>query len=250
MSSPADQEPPSGLTFGTFLAVCMENGIRPEASRARWEKKHFAGALRKTTRQLEYWLRDEHLPRSTAGIEGALFGQDPNSGLAWRSELRQSLERTRKSKLTSPNQEAQKDQRKGQELGRATEMAPTLRDALQKLAGGALFAVGMIHLAWLGSEVSSTGTQEILRDPWAYSDFVFGVGGVLVGAGTLLGRNWARLSGISLAVLGVITSYLWFVDFAGIPITDVVYATNVITSSLSVVGVFFFLFGWPESKQT
>jgi hypothetical protein len=119
---------------------------------------------------------------------------------------------------------------------------------LALLAGAIFVAVGLIHLAWFATTLPEEGMLQWAKDPWAYSDLVFGVGGIVIGPPTMRGKHWARLGGISLCVLGVITSVLWFVDLSS-PVTDVMYAMNVITTGLSVIGLPFFLFGWPHDSK-
>ena len=76
---------------------------------------------------------------------------------------------------------------------------------------------------------------------------IFGFGGIMIGIGTMLGKDWARPSGASLCILGIITEVLMFVEFGDKEMPRLILALNVLLLPLSVIGTYFFLFRWPES---
>jgi hypothetical protein len=90
-------------SFGRLLKYHLENGTRPNVEPSKigkpWQPKEFGGVMGISARAVSYWLRDRHLPLSTAEIEGALFGkrQDVDE---LRAELRQALQKTRSSKIS------------------------------------------------------------------------------------------------------------------------------------------------------
>jgi hypothetical protein len=54
--------------------------------------------------------------------------------------------------------------------------------------------------------------RQMFQDVWTFADMSFGLGGLIVGVGTIAGAHWARMSGIVLCLLAAASNLLWFSD--------------------------------------
>jgi hypothetical protein len=116
------------------------------------------------------------------------------------------------------------------------------------VVGGTMVAQGMVHVVWLLSCFASDDLSSLLRDPWTYADIIFGIGGLIIGVGILLCRNWARKSGLCLCLAGLLSSFLWFMDESNNDVPRVMLALNTLMPPLSFIGTLYFLFGWPLTE--
>ena len=114
--------------------------------------------------------------------------------------------------------------------------------------GGVLVAQGILHVVWLVSNIASASDQllQFVQHVWTFGDVIFGFGGIVIGIGTILGKDWARPSGASLCILGIITEVLMFIEYGDKEMPRLIIALNVLLLPLSVIGTYFFLFRWPE----
>jgi hypothetical protein len=108
-----------------------------------------------------------------------------------------------------------------------------------------MLAQGIVHRAWLSSQLLRHGAGAVFQDPWAFGDLVFGVGGGVVGPATLWDQSWVRKSGIGLCLLGLFTSPLWFIDEDHWDVSRVEFAANILFSARAVVGSLFYVLWWP-----
>ena len=109
-------------------------------------------------------------------------------------------------------------------------------------------AQGILHVVWLVSNIASASDQllQFVQHVWTFGDVIFGFGGIVIGIGTTLGKDWARPSGASLCILGIITEVLMFIEYGDKEMPRLILALNVLLLPLSVIGTYFFLFRWPE----
>jgi hypothetical protein len=191
----------------------------------------------------------------------ALFGPDSSYLEDWRLGLQDALRRTRE-RLAEASSE---DEESSEELANSqTPEAPKVPDIIARshrsnilrnlreigptIIGGIGIAQGVAHLIWLLTEVISGNPGNLWEKHWAYADFGFGIGGIVIGVGCVWHLWWARKSGICFCLAALFSAYLWFADESNSDAERLLWATNVLNVPVSLGVLCYFLFGWPESE--
>ena len=121
------------------------------------------------------------------------------------------------------------------------------------LVGGVMTVIGLMHIGWFLSNLLtalSTGTvQQMFQEVWTFADMSFGLGGLIIGIGTIFGAHWARSTGIVLCFLAVFSNLLWFTDHFNRGLSHSVLFGTALTSILAVIGAYLLLFRWPVPTQ-
>jgi len=118
-----------------------------------------------------------------------------------------------------------------------------------QVLGGAMFAQGVANVVWFSLnvitaiDVGALGQQ--LRNIWMYPDMIFGFGGLVVGIGTVYGKDWARFIGIVLCLLMSFGNALWFIDHFDKDVPRLIFAATGMSVLLGIVGTYLYVFRWP-----
>jgi hypothetical protein len=121
------------------------------------------------------------------------------------------------------------------------------------VVGGVMTVIGLMHTGWFTSNLlsaSAVGTvARMFQDVWTYADMSFGIGGLVVGIGTLVGARWARVAGIVLCVLVAASNLLWLSDAFDKGVPRLMLVGTAITAVLAIVGTYLLLFRWPPPGE-
>jgi TIR domain len=136
------------------------------------------------------------------------------------------------------------------EKSEAQRATPQQSNLFFPIVGGVMLAQGVIHVAWFSTYaipgfLGTDNLQRLFQNIWVYADMIYGFGGLIVGLGTIYGRAWARISGITLCLLGVFGNFLWFVQFFDKPVERLVLVATGFGLLLAVIGSYFYAFRWP-----
>lgn len=219
-------------------------GIRPSTAKnfgEPWDPKWFAAAIRRNEKTIENYLANRSLPRTTGRLEMALFGPDSSYLEDWRLGLQDALRRTRE-RLAEASSE---DEESSEELTNSQTILRNLRENGPTIIGGIGIAQGVAHLIWLLTEVLSGNPENLWEKHWAYADFGFGIGGIVIGIGCVWHLRWARKSGICFCLAALFSAYLWFADESNSDAERLLWATNVLNVPVSLGVLCYFLFSWP-----
>jgi hypothetical protein len=119
--------------------------------------------------------------------------------------------------------------------------------------GGLMTVLGMMHFGWfisnLASAFSSSAVGNIFLDVWTYADIAFGLGGVIVGIGTIYARYWARFGGIILCLLASFSNLLWFIDNFDKELPRLMLTGTAFALLLFILGIYLYLYKWPLSRK-
>jgi hypothetical protein len=141
----------------------------------------------------------------------------------------------------------------GGSSGAAPEVAHSQLNLFFPAVGAAMTAQGLIHIAWyltnLATASAAGRTTELFLQVWSYADMAFGFGGLVVGVGTILRRQWARAGGVMLCVLASLSNFLWFVEFFDKPIPRLEMVGTGLALLMFIAGAYLYLFRWPATAN-
>jgi hypothetical protein len=133
------------------------------------------------------------------------------------------------------------------------ERAASRPDLYFPVVGGVMTAQGLMHSAWFVTNVVTAAAagslQELLLQVWNYADMTFGLGGLVIGIGTIFARPWARVGGIILCLLAIFSNFLWFVEFFDKSMPRLMLVGTGFALLLFIVGIYMYLFRWPASAD-
>ena len=76
----------------------------------------------------------------------------------------------------------------------------------------------------------------------------FGLGGLIIGIGTISVAHWARVGGIILCLLIASSNLLWFTDYYDKDLPRLMLVGTALTSLLAMVGADLLMFRAPPEK--
>ena len=122
-----------------------------------------------------------------------------------------------------------------------------------QVLGGAIVVFGLIHSAWFGTNLLAAMdaglVRQMSRDVWSYPDLIFGIGGLVVGFGTLTGGSWARVGGMILCMLILFGNFFWFVEHFDKDLPRLVYIATACSLPLAALGLYMYALRWPPSAS-
>jgi hypothetical protein len=131
--------------------------------------------------------------------------------------------------------------------------AASHRSLVLPVLGGAMFAQGISNVVWFSlniiGAIDAGALGQQLRNVWMYPDMIFGFGGLVVGIGTVYGKDWARFVGIVLCLLMSFGNILWFIDSFDKAMPRLIYAATGLSVLLGIVGTYLYVFRWPASAR-
>lgn len=118
-----------------------------------------------------------------------------------------------------------------------------------QVVGGAMIAQGIVHVAWFSTNVLTALDAGVLKQMfhsiWMFADMIFGFGGLGAGIGTILGKTWGRLGGITICMLLIGGGLLWFINSFDKDIPRLLYAATGLGVILGLLGAYMYVFRWP-----
>jgi hypothetical protein len=117
------------------------------------------------------------------------------------------------------------------------------------VVGGVMTVIGLMHIGWFTSNLltaSAAGAvARMFQEVWTFADMSFGIGGLVIGIGTLVGARWSRVAGIVLCLLVAASNLLWLSDVFDKGVPRLMLLGTALTAVLAIVGTYLLLFRWP-----
>jgi hypothetical protein len=121
------------------------------------------------------------------------------------------------------------------------------------VVGGVMTVIGLMHIGWFTSNLltaSAAGAvARMFQEVWTFADMSFGIGGLIIGIGTIVGARWARVAGIVLCLLVAASNLLWLSDVFDKGVPRLMLVGTAITAVLAIVGTYLLLFRWPAPAE-